>query len=247
MKLNIHEKIYKKLENFIETNRIPNLLFHGESGSGKRTIVYDFIDMVYKTNERNLMNVDCAKGSGIKFIREKLKFFAKSNTDNLKIILLTNADKLTIDAQSALRRCIELFSNTTRFIIIIQNKEKLLNPILSRFSHIYVPYTKHGNLHILTANADFKTNYNRSSIVIWNLIKKNENNITKLTENIYDNGYSGIDVLNAINKYDSDNNIVKINYLYNAKSCFKCEKLFIFYILNMYIRSEDSLENINNL
>ena len=50
-----------------------------------------------------------------------------------------NADELTIDAQSALRRCIELFSHNTRFFIVVENKHKLLKPILSRFCEIYIP------------------------------------------------------------------------------------------------------------
>ena len=62
------------------------------------------------------------------------------NDNNMfKSIVLMNADELTIDAQSALRRCIELFSHNTRFFIIVENKYKLLNPILSRFCEIYVP------------------------------------------------------------------------------------------------------------
>ena len=90
------------------------------------------------------MHVNCAHGKGIKFIRDELKFFAKTHInsnggDVFKSIVLSNADKLTIDAQSALRRCIELFSHTTRFFIIVEDKYKLLKPILSRFCEIYVP------------------------------------------------------------------------------------------------------------
>lgn len=81
---------------------------------------------------------------GIRFIREELKFFAKTNIDLkegaiFKSVILTNADKLTIDAQSALRRCIELFSSSTRFFIVVENKDSLLKPILSRFCDIYIP------------------------------------------------------------------------------------------------------------
>ena len=74
------------------------------------------------------MYVDCGHARGIKFIREELKFFAKTNihtSGDTKSVILLNADKLTIDAQSALRRCIELFSKTTRFFIIIEDKFKL--------------------------------------------------------------------------------------------------------------------------
>ena len=75
------------------------------------------------------MYVNCSHGKGIKFIREELKYFAKSQInsnggDNFKSILLINADKLTFDAQSAIRRCIELFSYNTRFFIVVEDKYK---------------------------------------------------------------------------------------------------------------------------
>ena len=142
-----HPEIKKKLNSFIETGKIPNIIFHGASGSGKRTIVKKFISDIYNNNKELIksyvMYVNCAHGKGIKFIRDELKFFAKTHVNvdcngNFKTIVLSNADELTIDAQSALRRCIELFSHTTRFIIIVQDKYKLLKPILSRLCEIFV-------------------------------------------------------------------------------------------------------------
>ena len=147
-KLNIHQSIREKLHSFYVSNRIPHIIFYGASGSGKQTIVNDFLREIYHGSETklkaNVMFVNCAHGKGIKFIREELKFFAKTNVQFnsgiwFKTIVLLNADHLTMDAQSALRRCIELFSHNTRFFIIVENKHKLLNPILSRFCEIYVP------------------------------------------------------------------------------------------------------------
>ena len=140
--LPLHAHIQKKLDYFYETQKIPNLIFHGSSGTGKRTIVYDFLNKIYDSDKHklktNVMMVNCAHGKGIKFIREELKFFAKTNIQSnsgvlFKSIVLLNADSLTIDAQSALRRCIELFSHNTRFFIIVENKHTVLYPILSRF------------------------------------------------------------------------------------------------------------------
>lgn len=142
------ENVMKQLNYFVSIRKIPNLIFHGSSGVGKRTIVGNFINQIYGFDRNrvksNVMFVNCAHGKGIKFIRDELKYFAKANmqcNDNnmFKSIVLMNADELTIDAQSALRRCIELFSHNTRFFIIVENKYKLLNPILSRFCEIYVP------------------------------------------------------------------------------------------------------------
>ena len=71
------------------------------------------------------MYVNCAHSKGIRFIRDDLKFFAKTNIQKdgslFKSIILFNADNLTTDAQSALRRCIEKFSHTTRFFILVEN------------------------------------------------------------------------------------------------------------------------------
>jgi hypothetical protein len=145
--LDNHAHIQSKLDFFISSKKIPNIIFHGSSGSGKRTIADNFLYKIYDGNrekmKKQIMTVECSHGKGIKFIREDLKFFAKSHIQsnqgaNFKSIVLLNADSLTIDAQSALRRCIELFSHNTRFFIVVENRERLLNPILSRFCEIYV-------------------------------------------------------------------------------------------------------------
>ena len=146
--LQIHTDIHEKLKYFIEIKKIPNIIFHGVSGCGKRTLVKLFIQDIYNHNKESIKNyvmeVNCAHGKGIRFIREELKLFARTNInlkdgETFKTIILSNADKLTIDAQSALRRCIELFSHSTRFFIIVEDKYKLLKPILSRFCEIFVP------------------------------------------------------------------------------------------------------------
>lgn len=165
--LSIHPSILEKLNYFHEIHKIPNIIFHGPSGSGKRTIVNEFIQKIYDGDKEKIknmvMNVNCAHGKGIKFIREELKFFAKTHIisnggDIFKSVILLNADKLTMDAQSALRRCIELFSHSTRFFIVIEDKYKLLKPILSRFCEIYVPELIINNtiinLHTRTNNAN---------------------------------------------------------------------------------------------
>jgi DNA polymerase III delta prime subunit len=144
----IHQEVITKLSHFITNKKIPNIIFHGPNGCGKNTILSNFIRDVYNdlkpVIKTHVMTVNCAYGRGIRFIREDLKYFAKTNLDTVhgemfKSIVLLNADKLTIDAQSALRRCIELFCHSTRFFIVVEDKNKLLKPILSRFCEIYVP------------------------------------------------------------------------------------------------------------
>lgn len=148
MILDIHSNVKQKLNNYIKNATVPHLIFHGPSGCGKRTIVNWFLKQIYNNHTQNMndyiMYVDCAHGKGIKFIREQIKFFAKTNLSitkdtPFKSIVLSNADKLTTDAQSALRRLIEVFSHSTRFFVIVEDKYRMLLPILSRLGDIYIP------------------------------------------------------------------------------------------------------------
>ena len=124
------------------------------------------------------MYVNCAHGKGIRFIRDELKFFAKTNIQNLngvffKSIVLFNAGWLTTDAQSALRRCIEQFSHNTSVFIVIEDTDCLLKPILSRFCNIYIP------LPIIDNKRISLHSYNINNIENEPLYKKNKyfNNI----------------------------------------------------------------------
>ena len=82
-KLHIHEEIKQKLNYFISIKKIPNIIFHGVSGCGKNTVVNDFVHDIYQNDKESIKNyvmeVNCAHGKGIRFIREELKFFAKTN------------------------------------------------------------------------------------------------------------------------------------------------------------------------
>lgn len=260
MLLNIHNEIYKHLNYFITIKKIPNIIFHGPSGSGKKTIVYNFLKDIYNTDE-NILNytlyIDCAKdGKGIKFIREDLIFFAKKHIDNgegekFKSIILLNADKLTIDAQSALRRCIEVHTHTTRFFIVVENKSKLLKPILSRFCDFYIslPKLKSKSINL------YKNNINNNTLIKENkkrlsnlsvIIKNNEKEtISVLVELLYNKGFSGIDLLKYFtSKENIDNKYNKLNLIEKIRTEIRDETMIMYYIIYIFLRSNDNLENI---
>ena len=265
--LNIHEEIKSKLKYFINIKKIPNIIFHGVSGCGKNTLVNNFIHDIY-TNDKEMiknyvMEVNCAHGKGIKFIREELKFFAKTNInlkdgEIFKTIILLNADKLTIDAQSALRRCIELFSHSTRFFIIVEDKYKLLKPILSRFCEIYVPEPIINGKVINLHNYALNETYNLGKIIK----KKNDklkkelkldkkytlNELINICIKLYESGYSCLDLINFIETsslYESK--IYEFMVTFNKiKKDFRNEKLLMLFILNFFLfRSDCNLENIS--
>ena len=274
--LQIHTGIHEKLKYFIEIKKIPNIIFHGVSGCGKRTIVKLFIQDIYKNNKESIKNyvmeVNCAHGKGIRFIREELKLFARTNinvkdAETFKTIILSNADKLTIDAQSALRRCIELFSHSTRFFIIVEDKYKLLKPILSRFCEIFVPEpivnNKVVNLHRYAIKEMFgldKVTKNKCENIKRHLEcddNGSENKVYTLVELIemctkfYEKGYNSLDIIKYIEmspsrrisdeqKYDF---VITFNKI---RKEFRNEKLLMLFILHFFLfRNNVSLENIS--
>jgi len=272
--LDIHHNIKKLLSSFIEDNKVPHLLFYGDYGSGKKTLVNNFINEFYKkslnkNDNKNdyILKVDCAHGKGIKFVRDDIKFFAKTNINCknglFKTILLLNADQLTIDAQSALRRCIEIFSNSTRFILIIQNKDKILKPILSRFCEIYVDLpiinNKKINLHKYLLEQKEYNQKNSEILTLNNLhkifmnerkkyIDKGEIDIYNSVEKIYNNGYSIIDILNYF-KSTKCKNIENINsiiiFLTELRPKVRSEQMLILLSCKMFIiRLSIELDNI---
>jgi DNA polymerase III delta prime subunit len=253
-KLEIHENIKIKLNTFLKNNSVPHILFYGPHGAGKKTLVNDFIKEIYPNKheyKQNVMSINCALGKGIQFIREDIKQFAKSHSfskNNFKTILLYNADRLTVDAQSALRRCIEVFSNSTRFFVIVESKQQLLRPILSRFCDIYVYFpiiNEHPtnlNLHVKTitySNEYLKFIKNRNAQFNRIICKCSESDtdLFKIVEDLYNKGYS---CHNIINYYKVSHN-VKMFY-YSIKTFYKNEKLLMYYILFILFRNKDDLE-----
>lgn len=276
--LHIHTTVKTKLAYFKSTNKVPNIIFHGPSGSGKKTIVNDFIHSIYEHPQyiqTYVMYVNCAEGKGIKFIREELKHFAKTNViaaplpnatedresaphiRHFKSIVLFNADKLTNDAQSALRCCIENHSST-RFFMIVENKYNLLKPILSRLCEIHIPLPmiaingingielKLVNLHRYkierttttpaTNKATAKRLYNLRMSLQEHLGGGSvpHNKTMEYCIELYDKGYSALDLIFIIEKLDIIANNKKYELLlefHKVRVEIRHEPLLMFYII----------------
>ena len=110
-----------------------------------------------------------------------MQIFNKTKDVNFKTIVLEHADNLTYDSQYSLRRTIEQYSKTTRFIFVCENKYRLLNPLSSRFAHIYINENRNRSLH---NNID-KFNYTKYKYLIQkynNLLQNKDPQINKLLE-----------------------------------------------------------------
>ena len=234
MTLNIHQHIKEKLEYFHKIRKIPNIIFHGASGSGKRTIVNNFINLIYDGNKNKIkdfvMSVNCAHGKGIKFIRDELKFFAKTHInsnggDTFKSIIMLNADKLTIDAQSAIRRCIELFSHNTRFFIIVEDKYKLLKPVLSRFCEIFIPDPTHNGTQINLYKYNIDKIFKNKTANLQNRDWLKKILIKEMVDEInINNTDNAVNAVNAVNAYNKDN-VVDNLLEYTSTESFSIEAL----------------------
>lgn len=253
--------VLQRLNYFLQTKKIPHLLFHGKSGTGKRTIVNQFIreilDHDQKRIENNVLYVNCAHEKGIQFIRCEIKNFArinvqyvipksqnqlpKSKNEMFKIIVLQNADKLTIDAQSALRRSIEIYSNNTRFFIIVENIQKILNPILSRFCEIYVPerMDTQGNticLHqlpeLLNHPQTNTSNQQQQHLILSFLQDPTPHKAISVSNMFYEEGLSCYELLNNLKPMMRPKHFSSVEMEFQKiKSEFRCEKLLVFYLL----------------
>jgi hypothetical protein len=268
--LDIHRDIRQKLQYFIAQKKIPNIIFHGVSGCGKNTLAWNFIRSIYGNDKGALkdyvMHVNCAHGKGIRFIREDLKFFAKTNVDlkdgeTFKSVVLMNADKLTTDAQSALRRCIELFNHSTRFFIVVEDKCKLLRPILSRFCEIHVPEPVVDgvpvNLHAHLLRKTFALDKLRQQRAEW-LEKRvsfgreyTHGELISLASNLHERAYGGMDLLRWLegrpeSEIPLDKKCERLVAFQKVRHEFRNEKLLMLFMLHfMLFRSNDGLENIS--
>ena len=130
------EDIVKRVQAFVKKKNLPNLLFSGPPGVGKTTLALVIARKLYGENWReNLLELNASDERGIDIIRVKVKDFARTKalSDVLfKLVYLDESDALTKEAQQALRRVMEDFTRTCRFILSCNYSSKIIEPIQSR-------------------------------------------------------------------------------------------------------------------
>ncbi len=124
-----NETIKNKIADYLKQGSIQNLLFHGVAGTGKTTLA----KLIAKNLNCDLLYLNASDERGIDTIREKIIPFASSMSFNdIKIVILDEADYLTPQAQATLRNTIESCSKTTRFILTCNYLERIISPLQSR-------------------------------------------------------------------------------------------------------------------
>jgi replication factor C small subunit len=130
------DEIVKRVKNLTNSLNIPHMLFAGPAGTGKSTLAIIVAKELFKEYwKENYLELNASDARGIDVIRQEVKNFARTKSLGsvpFKIIFLDEADALTREAQQALRRTMENFTGTCRFILSCNYSSKIIDPIQSR-------------------------------------------------------------------------------------------------------------------
>jgi len=134
-----YESVVDIFNNICVSKNLPNLTIYGESGSGKSYLINWLLAKLFKNHfKERVLYMSLNDERGISTMREKIKAFSniqvKENSEipSFKVIVFDQAEYISLDAQNALRRIIELSNNISRFIFLTRNTRCIIDPILSR-------------------------------------------------------------------------------------------------------------------
>lgn len=130
------DDIVERLSSYVTSGNLPHLLFTGSAGVGKTTAAVTLAREFFKDSwQMNFRELNASDERGIDVVRNQIKEFARTRPAGdaaFKILFLDEADALTTDAQAALRRTMESYAKTCRFILSCNYSSKIIDPIQSR-------------------------------------------------------------------------------------------------------------------
>ncbi len=260
--------VIKSLKSAMITKNIPHLIFFGPSGCGKTSTILALSKELFGSENYSdrIIELNASDERGINVIREKIKTYAKQAVKDIKdappwkIIILDEADTMTSDSQFALRRIMEQYSKITRFCIICNYHNKIIDPIISRCSLFrFKPIESNeiiGKLQYICEKEKFNCEEKLLEKIVSicrgdlrkaiNLLQKCFNSYgDKVNEELLDemSGIIPTDKFNQLMKYvidkDFDNVDISINKLFlEGYSMVNQVILFHNYIINLDIPSE---------
>jgi len=203
--------VVKSLKKVLETKNLPHLIFFGPSGCGKTSTILALSKELFSEEfyKERVIELNASDERGINVIRDKIKTYAKKSInpkDNIppwKIIILDEADNMTSDSQFALRRIMEEYSKLTRFCIICNYHNKIIDPINSRCALFRFKPIKQEDLIVKLKEICQKENLSLSDEFLNQVIKFSRGDLRKAInflqkcQNRYGNIFNQ-DILNEI-------------------------------------------------
>jgi replication factor C subunit 3/5 len=230
-----HKDILNTLKNLISNNKLPHLIFYGPPGTGKTTTILACAKKIYGENYKSIiLELNGSDERGISVVREHIKEF--SNTQIMlsqimnieckyKLVILDEADSMTIDAQFALRRVIENCSNNTRFCIICNYLTKIIPGIQSRCAVLKFSPIQFDDHYKYINNIIDLEKINISDDCINNIIKISEGDMRKsinILQSLFLINSTNIiitkDLYKMVGYLEPDKSIEMMNYLFEKKS-----------------------------
>jgi replication factor C subunit 2/4 len=233
------EHVINSLRKTLFNKNIPHLIFFGPAGCGKTSTIIALAKELFKTEYSNrVIELNASDERGINVVREKIKIYAKQTITNKndippwKLIILDEADTMTSDSQCALRRIMEEYSKITRFCIIGNYCNKIIDPIVSRCALFrFKPINQEHILKKLKYICN-QENFNISLEILNKIIKISRGDLRK-----------------AINLLQNYYNIFQNNFnmtLLNEFSGFIPKEIFNNLIENIYNKNYNNVDNIIN-